>query len=205
SYPQSAMLYFLKGQTQAASGAYTEARESFDRARDLDPVPYRATSLINDIVRRVASANAGVHLVDLERKYEEHAKNGMVGFDLVADNVHSTPLGESITAQAIIETMSDMGLLSQGCEASDSCCPVNAFLTDVHYMEPQSALRLRAALDNARYAMKTPFLNVDASRMYLREAAKLDEHLWEVWANLATLSYLSGDKAAGDAELQRAN
>ena len=39
-YPQDAMLYFLRGQIQAAMGAYADARESFVKARDLDPEPY---------------------------------------------------------------------------------------------------------------------------------------------------------------------
>jgi len=32
----------------------------------------------------------------------------------------------------------------------------------------------------------------------------MDENQWNVWANLATLSYFAGDNAAGARELQRA-
>jgi len=66
-----------------------------------------------------------------------------------------------------------------------------------------SPLRLRAVLANAKYAMKTPFLNLDASRMYLLEAMQMGDHAWNVWANLATLSYLEGDDSRGATEMQR--
>jgi tetratricopeptide (TPR) repeat protein len=204
SYPEDAMLYFLRARIQSATGAYAEARESFVKARDLDPVPYRATSEINSIIRRLSSGVTGVHLVDLERVYEERATNGLVGFDLIADNVHGTPFGESITAQAIIQTMSEIGFLPPSRKLQDECCPVDTFLADVGYLEPTSPLRLRAALSNAKYSMKTPFLNFDASRMYLLEALKMDENAWAIWANLATLSYLIGDNATAAKELQRA-
>ena len=206
AYPHDAMLYFLRGRMQAATGAYAEARESFVLARDLDPMPYRATSQINSIVRRVAlgSGAPGVHLIDLERMYEERAPNGMVGFELIADNCHGTPLGESISAQALLQAMSDIGVLPPRGAASDVCCAVDAFLANVGYLDPHSPLHLRTALENARYVMKTPFLNADASRMYLREAMTVDENSWKVWANLGTLSYLSGDDATAAAELQRA-
>jgi hypothetical protein len=59
-------------------------------------------------------------------------------------------------------------------------------------------------LKNGIYAMKTPFLNYEISRMYLLEASKVDENSGELWANLATSTYLSGDFATGAKEFQRA-
>jgi len=204
SYPEDAMLYFLQGQMQSATGAYRDAWESFVRARNLDPIPYRATSQINSIIRRAATGHAGVHLVDLERAYEEHATNGLVGYDLIADNIHATPLGESITALTILETMSAIGFLPGARTDRDVCCPVDTCLAAIGYPDPASPLRLRAILANAKYAMNTPFLNLDASRMYLLEAMQMGDHVWNVWANLATLSYLEGDDSRGATEMQRA-
>lgn len=202
TYPDDAMLHFLRGRLLAATGAYAAAQESFIMARDLDPMPYRATSEINAIVRRVASS-AGVptvHLIDLEQVYEARAPNGLVGFNFIADNVHGTPQGESISAQTLLQTMADLGFLPPLPTAPD-CCDVDAFLAAV---DPHSALRLRAALENGRYVMKTPYLNIDASRMYLSEALKLDGDSWKIWANLATLSYLSNDAARAAEEWQHA-
>lgn len=203
-YGEDAMLYFLRGRIQSAMGTYSDARESFVKARDLDPLPTRTSSQLNSIIRRVASGVAGVYLMDLETVYEKHSKNGLPGFDLIADNVHGTPAGESVSAQTIMQTMADIGFLPPSRNAEDECCPVHTFLADVGYLEPKSPLRLRVLLDDATYAMKTPFLNYEASRMYLREAMKVDDNSWVVWANLASLSYLTGDNVAGAEELRRA-
>jgi tetratricopeptide (TPR) repeat protein len=203
-YPQDAMLYFLRGQIQAATGAYADARESFVRARDLDPVPYRAPSETNFLIRRAASGLAGVYLVDLERAYEQHAKNGLVGADLVTDNVHGSPLGESVAAQAIIQKMVEIGFLPPSQKPLEGRWPVEVFLADVGYLEPKSPLRFRALLDNGIWIMKTPFLYYEASHRYLLEAKEVDENSWQVWANLATLSYFKGDNVTGARELQRA-
>ncbi len=203
-YPQDAMLYFLRGQIQAATGAHADARESFVKARDLDPVPWRASSGINSSIRKAASGRAGVYLVDLERVYEDHAENGLVGADLVADNVHGTPLGESINAQAILQKMVEIGFLPPSPKPPEECCPVDVFLADVGYLEPRSRLRFRALLENGIYVMKTPFLDYEDAHRYLLEAKEVDENSWQVWANLATLSYFKGDKVAGAKELQRA-
>ncbi len=203
-YPQDAMLYFLRGRIQAATGAYADARESFVKARDLDPVPFRAPSEINSVIRRAASGHAGVYLVDLERAYEEHAKNGLVGFDLVAVNCHGTPLGESVTAQAILQKMLEIGILPPSQNSRQGCCPVDVFLADVGYLAPNSPLRFQALLHNGIFVMKTPFLYYEASHQYLLEAKEVNENSWQVWANLATLSYFKGDNATGAKELQRA-
>lgn len=202
-YREDAMLYFLRGQIQSAVGAYADARESFVRARDLDPVPLRATSQINSIIRSAASGAPVVTLIDLEKVFEEHSKNGLVGFELIGDNCHSTPLGDSIIAEAIIRTMTEIGLLPPR-KAENECCPVDTFFAAVGYLEPKSPLRLHVLLATGIYAMKAPFLNFEASRKYLLEAMKVDEESWKVWANLATLSYFTGDTAAGGRQLRRA-
>jgi len=203
-YSGDAMLYFLRGQLQSNMGNYAEARESFVKARDLDPVPWRTSEQINDIIRRVASQNAGVELLDLDKIYAEHSPNGLVGFDLLADNAHSTPLGESLSAKAIIEAMIKVGFLPPSPKVTEECCPVDTFLASDGFLQPKSPLHLQYLLENATYVMKSPFLNYEASRRYLLEAMAVDDQSWKVWANLATLSYFMGDKDAGGKELQRA-
>ena len=84
------------------------------------------------------------------------------------------------------------------------CCPVDVFLADVGYLAPNSPLRFHALLHNGIFVMKTPFLYYEAAHRYLLEAKEVDENSWQVWANLATLSYFKGDNATGAKELQRA-
>lgn len=203
-YPEDAMLFFLRGQIQSAMGSYADAHESFVKARDMDPVPWRATSQVNSIIRKAASGVASVYLLDLEKVFEKHSKNSLVSFDLIADNVHGTPLGESVTAQAIIQKMTEIGFLPRSRPSQDSCCPVDPFLADAGYLAPKSPLHLRVLLSNALYCMEIPFLDYEASRMYLLMAMQVDPDSWVVWANLATLSYFAGDAAVGAKELERA-
>ena len=204
SYSEDAMLYFLRGKVQAAEGAYSDALTSFIKARDLDPVPWRTTSQLNSIVRRNATGRPGVYLVDLDKVYQERAEHGMIGLDLIGDNVHGTPLGESISAQAVIEVMSQIGFLPRLEKTWALCCPVTRFLTDIGYLQPKSPLRLQVLLEDGKYVMKTPFLNYDLSRKYLMDAVNVDENSWEVWANLASVSYLTGQSAKGAGQLARA-
>jgi len=203
-YPDDAMLYFLQGRIQSANGDYIAARDSFLKAKDLDPFPWRTTSEINSTIRKLASGAPEVYLVDLEKEYEEHSANGLVGFDLIADNVHGTPRGESVSAQAMMRAMAAVGFLPNPAKVQGECCPLSTFLADAGYLKPKSPLLMRALLDTATFAMKSPFLNYDTSRMYLLKALQVDERSWEVWANLATLSYLAGDTADGSKQLQRA-
>ncbi len=203
-YANDAMLYFLQGRIQSATGDYAAARDSFVKARDLDPFPWRTSSEINSTIRKLASEVPGVYLVDLEKEYQEHSKNGLVGFDLIADNVHGTPRGESVSAQAMIHAMGAIGFLPNSAKVQGECCPLSTFLADAGYLKPKSPLLLHALLDTATFAMKSPFLNYEASRMYLSKAVQVDEGSWQVWANLATLSYLTGDIADGSKQLQRA-
>ena len=203
-YADDAMLYFLQGRIQSANGDYVAARDSFLKAKDLDPFPWRTTSQINSTIRKLASGVPGVYLVDLEKAYEEHSPDALVGFDLIADNVHGTPRGESVSAQAMMQAMAAIGFLPNPAKVQGECCPLSTFLADAGYFKPKSPLLLHALLDTATFAMKSPFLNYEASRMYLVKALQVDGNSWEVWANLATLSYLTGDTADGSKQLQRA-
>ena len=203
-YVDDAMLHFLSGKLQAMTGEYSAAREAFLKARDLDPVPVRTTSQLNSIIRQAASGVSGVYMLDLERVYEERAKNGLVGFDLFWDNAHGTPLGESISAQALIEEMAQIKFLPPLDTSRDRCCPAGPFLADIGYLKQKSPLHFHSLMQSAKYAMKTPFLNYDISRGFLLDAMQVDRDSWQVWANLGTLSYLTGDAATGAKELQRA-
>ena len=59
-------------------------------------------------------------------------------------------------------------------------------------------------LSNAKYSMKTPFYNFKASRMYLDKALAMESSNWEVWVNLATLSFFENRIEEGRQQLRRA-
>ena len=199
-----ALRIYQEGRALAAAGRAGAARERFARARDLDPIPRRAFGSFNDAVRAKAGS-AGVRVIDVAARFEEVADAGLVGFDLVCDNCHPTPKGHAIIAREIAAAMAEQGLfLARGTPVAP--LPTwqswnEARLGDAGQRRDQ---RLRWALSNAIYAMKTPFFHYEASRRYLREAEALAPDDWRVHANLATLDLLEGDVESGRRALARA-
>jgi lysophospholipase L1-like esterase len=196
-----AMLLYLEARALRALGRPAESRPSFERARDLDLVPRRATTRMNDVVR-AASRAPGVRLVDAAALFEANARDGLVGFELVCDNCHPTPRGHALIAHAIAAVLAADGrLLARGSElgtVADWLARLDRRLGDPATRERVHA---RWLLSNALYAMKTPFFNFDASRRYLDEVRRIAPGDWRVWGNLATLSLLEGDLERGRRQL----
>lgn len=107
--PGYAMTRFALGRTYESLGRWEEARAELSLARDLDAQPTRATTAINDTIRRVA-AGSGALLVDVERAFERQAPHGLVGFDLVEDYVHPTPAGHRLVARELYRAFVERGV-----------------------------------------------------------------------------------------------
>jgi lysophospholipase L1-like esterase len=199
-----AMLAFLEGAALHGLDRDEEAREPFVHARAIDPIPRRAYDAFNRAVREKATL-PGVHVVDVVRRFEEHAHAGLVGFELICDNCHPTPLGNAIIAREIALALRDQGLFLSRDARIPELAGFVARLPSLHgSARAQLRSRLRWLLSNAIYSMKTPFFNFEASRMYLEQARSLAPGDWRVHANLATLSLLAGDLAQGRRSLARA-
>jgi hypothetical protein len=187
-----------------ALGREEEARHSFALALEHDPVPRRAPAAFNGAVRELAGT-PGVRVVDLASHFAARAAAGLVGFELVCDNCHPTPLGNALIAVEIARAMAEEDLLLPRDVALGE--PV-AWLAKARQRSGAASdpgrARLRWLLSNAIYAMKSPFYNFEASRMYLERARALAPSDWRVHANLGTLSLLEGDVDAGRSALARA-
>lgn len=97
---QYAELDFRIARSMWMLGDHAGANKHFRRARDLDTLRFRADSQINDINRRVASAE-GAELVDADAIFSKESPNGIVGSELVYEHVHMTPLGNYLLARAM--------------------------------------------------------------------------------------------------------
>lgn len=202
--PLAALAHFEQGQALRAEGRFAEARDELALALELDPVPRRAYREFNEAVRAQAS-RPGVRVVDVALRFEQAAPQGLVGFGLVGDNCHPTPLGNALIAREIARTLAEAGLLL----APDAPIgPPEQWLARARARqgdaEAQARAHLRWLLSNAIYAMKTPFFNFEASRRYLEQARALAPGDWRVHANLGTLALIEGDEDAGRRELARA-
>jgi lysophospholipase L1-like esterase len=196
-----AMLLFLEAHATLGLGRPDDARPLFERARDRDLVPRRASSALNDVIR-AAAQGPSVELVDAAQLIAAAAPHGLVGFDLICDNCHPTPRGHALIAREIAAALARRSwLLAPGAElgsVDEWLARLDQRLGDA---DARQRIRARWLLSNALYAMKTPFFNFDASRRYLEEVRRIAPGDWRVWGNLATLALLDGDLERGKRQL----
>jgi tetratricopeptide (TPR) repeat protein len=198
-FGEDAMFTFLEGRVAYGRGDLESARRSLIRAADMDPYPWRVLSEQNAFIRELARED-GVRLVDIEAVFARWAPGGLVGFNLVSDNVHPTPLGAALIALEVATGLRDAGLpLSE--PGADPMKQLEGFLGSLPDSRELEHLWL---VLNGRYAMKTPFYLYADARRYLEAAHALAPRQWMGLANLGSLSLLEGRTEAGLAQLREA-
>jgi tetratricopeptide (TPR) repeat protein len=105
-----AELHFRVGRCHWALGQHAEARRSFERARDLDTLRFRADTRINDILRRAAQqrADGGVRLVDAVETFARHSPHGVPGEELLYEHVHPNFDGQYLLARTFAEAIAPL-------------------------------------------------------------------------------------------------
>ena len=203
-YGEDAMALYLKAKAYQRLERHREALELFVRAKDRDPYPWRGLSEFNDLVRSLGGRKR-VRVVDLARTLERHAKGGAVGFELVSDNVHPTPLGNAIIAGELIREMADAGcFVAPGARLGAPEAWLRRFSALSGKASYGNLLDVAYLIANATYAMRPPFYHYDIARDYLERARKLAPNRWQIWANLATVDVLEGNTEDGIEKLGRA-
>ena len=101
-----ALLQYVRGHALRRLGRRTEAAGAFSRARDLDPVPWRATSALNQVIRSVAREEQAL-LADLELWFRRHAAPSGIGWGLMADHLHPSAAGQMVLARGVIAALAD--------------------------------------------------------------------------------------------------
>ncbi|TPW12769.1 MAG: hypothetical protein FD129_1405, partial [bacterium] len=82
---------------------YAEALEEYVRARDLDTMPWRATTTAQDAAR--AAAQSGAILCDMEAAFRAASPGGSIGWELVDDHVHLSLSGQALFARTLVGAM----------------------------------------------------------------------------------------------------
>ena len=103
-YADDAYLHFLRGHHLEQLGRGAEARAAYMQARELDPRPWRATTALNEVVRRVAAAE-GVLLADVEERFRAHSPEAGVGWELMVDHLHPVAAGQVLLTRAIVAAL----------------------------------------------------------------------------------------------------
>jgi lysophospholipase L1-like esterase len=88
----------------AAAGKSAEALQHFIQARDLDTMPWRATSAAQDAVRRAAREH-NVAVCDLEQAFRDASPGGVISWELMDDHVHPTLRGQALMAETFVRSL----------------------------------------------------------------------------------------------------
>ena len=143
-----------------ACGRTGEARRHFIEARDLDALPFRATTALNEAAREAAAGrqDGGIYLADAERAFEMDADvpHGIPGDESVYEHAHMTFEGNWRLARAVlpaVEAAMPDALRGAAAGPTPSCrrCAEMLALSDRD--------RLRMAAVIARCQAKPPFTN----------------------------------------------
>jgi tetratricopeptide (TPR) repeat protein len=102
---------YTQAQKALARGDSLAARELFYRARDLDPVRFRASTGLNQLIRE-AGKDKGAILVPMLKAFEEASKGGIVGNELLTEHVHPNIDGQFLMAEVFFHRIVESGLIA---------------------------------------------------------------------------------------------
>jgi len=105
----AAQTAFLAAQDDEQAGNHDSARHGYAWARDLDPLRFRAPSVFNEVIRRVADAN-GATVVDVHAAFEAASERGLIGAKLLLEHVHPNLEGYFLLADAFYDALIAQGL-----------------------------------------------------------------------------------------------
>lgn len=100
--PHHARAQWLLGTAMHRSGRFDEARAAFQKAVDLDPMPWRATSSVLQSIRSAVEGTDAV-LVDAQEALRSASEGGSIGWDLMDDHVHMSLQGQAIVGRALFD------------------------------------------------------------------------------------------------------
>jgi tetratricopeptide (TPR) repeat protein len=104
---EQARAHFLDAQTLAAEGKSTEALAEFVKARDLDTMPWRATSTAQAAIMRAAREHCAP-MCDLVTAFRQASPGGTIGWELMDDHVHPTLRGQALMAETFVNSMTNV-------------------------------------------------------------------------------------------------
>ncbi len=98
-----AELQFRMGRSQWALGQFTEAKASFEQARDFDSLRFRADTRINRIISLAASGKPSRSFIDAAAVISTNSPHGVAGDGLLYEHVHFNFAGNYLVARAFAE------------------------------------------------------------------------------------------------------
>lgn len=106
----SAGRIYTKAKEVLVSGDTAGALKLFMKARDLDPLRFRASSDMNQIIRETAQ-KFSIPYIDAESEMNRISQAGIIGADLMTDHLHPNIKGYSFIGELFFEKMKEQNLL----------------------------------------------------------------------------------------------
>ena len=100
--PHHARAHWLLGTAFHHSGQFEEAKAAFQKAVDLDPMPWRAPSSVLEAIHGATGGTDAVW-VDAREALRAGADGGSIGWDLMDDHVHMSLRGQALVGRALLE------------------------------------------------------------------------------------------------------
>ncbi len=199
TWPEDAWMHFLAGKLHLARGEYPAAKAALEQARDLDPIPLRALSPFNSVLRTLATENEKVLLLDLEELFRREAMLPEVpGYELFCDFCHPSPLGNTLIARELVLSLSREGrLLEPGLELPPAEVLLNEYLRTRMTPTELAEFREKYLLDSARAAMVAPVRYLEGAAHFLEQLRRLAPRSWKGVLNAGALALLEGKKEEG--------
>ena len=143
-FPNHAQTHFDLGQVYLAEGHQDKAKRSFTRARDLDVLPIRAPSAVNETIKSVAE-ETDVVLADLETAFEDCDPNSVIGKPMIVEHLHPSNEGYYLIASHLANVILKEGFLTAS-EKLDFDDPSLKRELDIGELDEGDLVRLRLML-----------------------------------------------------------
>jgi len=102
---KAAIHHFQLGKDAYSQGNFTEAKEHFVQAKELDLLRFRAPEAMNDAILQLSGQYDNVHWVDAKTVFERHAPHGIIGNETLLEHVHPNLFGYALLSDAFYEAM----------------------------------------------------------------------------------------------------
>ena len=110
-FPDHAQTHFDLGHVYLAQGHQDKAKRSFTRARDLDVLPIRAPSKINETIKSVAK-ETDIILADLETAFQGYDPKSVIGKPMIVEHLHPSNEGYYLIASHLANVIFKEGFLT---------------------------------------------------------------------------------------------
>lgn len=109
---QSPLFNYRAAREALSMGDTIAAKELFYKAKDLDPVRFRASEDLNRIIYEMAT-DTNVQLVPVKEVFSAASPDGIIGNNLLAEHVHPNIEGQFLLADIFYKTVVESGLISE--------------------------------------------------------------------------------------------